>query len=138
MTSEEKISFDYIIKEIEKTNVFKTFAFVELTIILGIASMLVLYFILKHLDELFTNIYNLDTPFNENNLNHIKRIAYLALILLIINFVSDLFSGVFISNGATKVDLISVITVMIVYIISLIFEYACLLQKESKTTIYYE
>lgn len=138
LTNEEKVSLDYVIKEIENTNISNTFAYIEIVIALGIVSMFVLYFILKHVDKLFTNIYEFDTPFNNANLEHIKRIAYLALVLIIVNFVTDMFSQLVVSSSSARINLTSVVSVIIIYVVSIIFEYACNLQKESEATIYTE
>ncbi len=138
LTSEEKVSFDYIIKELENANISKTFAYIEITIALGVVAMFVLYFILKRIDKLFTNIHDFDTPFNDANLEHIRKIAYLSLALIIVRFVSDLFSQLVLDSKTVNVDIVSIVTVMIIYVGSLVFEYACNLQKESKATIYTE
>ena len=136
LTDKEKESFDYIIKELEKTNMSKTFAYAEVAIALGLCSMFVLYSILKRIDKLFTNIYEFDTPFNEANLEHLRKITYLSLVLLIVDFVADIFAQATIGGDNFSVSLVSVATIMVLYVITVIFEYACTLQKESKATIY--
>lgn len=138
LTDDEKLAFDYVLKELENTNMTKTFAFAELTLVFGIATMIVFFFVMQHVDKLFINIHDLDTPFNQDNLNHVKRIAYLSLILLILSVASNFISSLFVKSDALEISFVSITGVIVLYIISYVFEYACILQKDSKATIYDE
>lgn len=138
LTSDEKVEFDHIISELEKTNITKVFTYLEIVLALSIVTLFVYYFMLKHVDKLFTNIHDLDTPFNSDNLEHTKKIAFLSLIVLIVSFVSDLLSSAYLDNSNVSINLTSVVTVLILYAVSYLFEYACILQKDSKATIYSE
>src|SRR5574344_2167078 len=59
-------------KEYNKTIVIIT---IEFALLFLVATMYLLILIFRHLDGLFVNIYEGQTPFNLDNANHIKRIA---------------------------------------------------------------
>jgi hypothetical protein len=136
MTSDEKVSFDMIISKLEDTDMTKSFAFIELALIAGSAIMFIFYFILRYVDMLFVNISEKDTPFTEENSDYINKIAYLSLVTVLISFVTDIVSSLFFKDSMVSFNLSRVIYVLILYIIAYIFEYACILQKESKKNIY--
>lgn len=136
MTSDEKVSFDMIISKLEDTDMTKSFAFIELALIAGSAIMFIFYFILRYVDMLFVNISEKDTPFTEENSDYINKIAYLSLVTVLISFVADIVSSLFFKDSMVSFNLSRVIYVLILYIIAYIFEYACILQKESKKNIY--
>ena len=85
---------------------------------------------------LFVNISEKDTPFTEENSDYINKIAYLSLVTVLISFVADIVSSLFFKDSMVSFNLSRVIYVLILYIIAYIFEYACILQKESKKNIY--
>ena len=136
MTSDEKVSFDMIISKLEDTDMTKSFAFIELALIAETIIMFIFYFILRYVDMLFVNINEKDTPFTEENLDYINKIAYLSLVTVLISFVTDIVSSLFFKDSMVSFNLSRVIYVLILYIIAYIFEYACILQKESKKNIY--
>jgi len=61
--------------------IFMESAFIVLIITLYLGSIL-----LKSLEKLFNNIHNGDTPFTLENVGHIKKMAYLMIILVILPF----------------------------------------------------
>ena len=136
MTSDEKVGFDMIISKLEDTDMTKSFAFIELALIAGSAIMFIFYFILRYVDMLFVNISEKDTPFTEENSDYINKIAYLSLVTVLISFVADIVSSLLFKDSMVSFNLSRVIYVLILYIIAYIFEYACILQKESKKNIY--
>ena len=125
-----------VISELEKTDMTRSFAFIELALIAGVAVMFIYYFILRYVDMLFTNISNNETPFTSENKDYLDKIAYLSLISVIISLVSDIVSSLFFGNSMVHIDLTNVIVVLGLYTIAYIFEYACILQKDSNNKMY--
>lgn len=136
LSNEEKTNFDLIVSELEKADVTRTFALIELALISGVAVIFIIFFILKYIDMLFVNVCNNETPFTDENLDYLNKVAYLSLITVIISFVSDIISSIFFNTSMIHVDLRSIIVVLGVYTITYIFEYACILQKNSKNKMY--
>ena len=136
ISNEEKVGFDYIMSELAKTNVTKIFAFVEISIIFGIAIMVVYYLILDNIYKLFSNIYNDETPFTMNSLNYVNKIAYYGLIYVIVSFVSDILSNILFNVSVTNISLTKIAVVLVLYIVSYVYEYACILQNKSKLKLY--
>ena len=132
----EKINFDIMINELAKTDMTKSFAFFELGLIASVAVMFIMHFIFRYVDELFVNIYNNDTPFTNENTDYLSKISYLTLTVVIISFVSDLISSLFFGNSIVHISLSDVLIVLVLYTVTYIFEYACILQKDSKHKIY--
>lgn len=136
LTDDEVIMYDYVISEIKDVNMTKIFISVEISLLFTVAIMVISYFILDNVYKLFTNIHNEPTPFTEDNLVYINKIAYLSLIALIVSFVADLLTNIFFDISMIGVSLSQVLIVLVLYIVAYLFEYACVLQKESKSKMY--
>ena len=136
LSSDEKADFDIIIGELAKTDMTRSFAFIELALIAGVAVIFITYFILRYVDMLFLNIANNETPFTDENNDCISKIAYLSLISVMISLVSDIISSLFFGNSMVNVEFRKIIAVLVLYTIAYVFEYACILQKDSKNKMY--
>ena len=136
LTSDEKSSFDMIVSRLEKTDMTKVFAFVELALIAGTASLFIFYFILRYVDMLFTNISEKETPFIDENSDYVNKIAYLSLVIVVISLVADIVSSLFFGDSMVNINLSKVFSVLLLYVIAYVFEYACILQKDSKKIVY--
>lgn len=104
-----------------------------------IAFLVVLVILLKHLEELFSNINKGETPFTLDNVKHIKMMTYLMIAAIVL---SGIGSGLFDVVASKDVDfgfsLFSVIEILFLYSMSLIFEYGHEIQLDSKGRIYGE
>ena len=136
LTSEEKVSFDYVLKELENTNIAKAFGFLEFALVCETAVLVILYFVFKYLDKLFVNICNSDTPFTNDNLEYLQKITKLIFITVIISFAGDLLSTMFFSSSMVSFNLSTLVLVLVLYVITYIFEYACMLQNKSKAVMF--
>lgn len=139
ITGDDMTKFDLATGELEKINIPKLFSYVEFALVTSVALMVLTYFILLYLEKLFVNIYNDETPFTLDNINYIKKIAYLLIAIVATSFVCDLIStAIFDYAISAKIDLTSLIYVLIIFSIAYIFEYGYELQKNSKATMYSE
>ena len=136
LTSQEKDVFDIFINELKETDMTRVFAFVEIALISDVAILFIIYFVLRYAGILFVNIGNNATPFTSENAEVVNKIAYLVLVSVIISFVASIVSSLFFGDSMISFSLKNVALVLVLYVIAYIFEYACILQKESKVTMY--
>ena len=93
--------------------------------------------LLRQVEKLFRNIYSKDTPFTLDNVNHIRKIAIMMIISIVIPIVSNTIMSVIISHELNiHISSFNIIEILIVFILSYIFEYGCLLQSKSIEKIY--
>ena len=95
--------------------------------------------ILENVEKLFNNIKNNNTPFIMDNVNYIKRIAYLLIGLIIIEPISSIIIDLLLhGSGEAHIGLISIVEILIIFSMSYIFEYGYEIQKETKFKMYNE
>lgn len=109
----------------------------EFIVICLILTLVVVYLILKNIEELFINIHNQDTPFTLENVKHIKKIALFLIISVFLPTITGLLFQV-----VTKVDmsiefeLMDIVFAIIVFSLSYIFQYGYEIQLDSKGKMY--
>lgn len=102
-----------------------------------IATLCLMLLLFKRLDKLFANINSGDTPFTLENVDHIKKIAYLMIALIIIPSISAvMFELVIQRNLNIDFNTFSVLEILIIFVMSYIFEYGYEIQLDSKGTMY--
>lgn len=93
--------------------------------------------ILKHLDKLFVNINNGDTPFTLENVKHIKRMAYLLIATIILPTAGGfLFEAILNTDLDSGFDLYNIIEILFLFSMAYVFEYGYEIQLDSKGKIY--
>lgn len=131
----EDIYSKKIINEINEDNKSKIFSFFELNLLVTTFTLMLSYFMLTYIEKLFMNIYKEDTPFTEENLSYVREILVLYIVCACIPIVSSLLSEAFFgysnNNSSFPITLIFVLFVGVY-----LFEYACILQKNSKLKMY--
>ena len=111
----------------------------ELGIVFLIASLYLTLLLFKHLDKLFTNINSGDTPFTLENVDHIKKVAYLMIALIIIPSISAVMFELMIKRDLNiDFETFSVLEILIIFVISYIFEYGYEIQLDSNGIMYGE
>ena len=91
----------------------------------------------KKLECLFNNINKGDTPFTLENVEHIKRIAYLMIALIILpNVCGTIFEILLNKDLNISFELFNVVEILIIFVISYIFEYGDEIQLDSKGKMY--
>ena len=109
----------------------------EVALITLVAYLVLSVFMLKRLEKLFNNINNGDTPFTLENVEHIKKIAYLMITLIILPYVGGTIFGILLNrNLDVSFELFSVVEILILFVISYIFEYGYEIQLDSKGKMY--
>lgn len=110
---------------------------VGLLFLMGTVILIIL--ILKHLRNLFNNIYIGDTPFTLENVNHIKKMAYYMIAIIIFNntiiIVFELIMNLDLDLGFEMFDLIEI---LFLFSMSYIFKYGYEIQLDSNGKMYGE
>ncbi len=102
-----------------------------------IATLCLTLLLLKHLDKLFTNINSGDTPFTLENVDHIKKIAYLMIALIVIPSISAVMFELVVQRDLNiDFNTFSVLEILIIFVMSYIFEYGYEIQLDSKGIMY--
>lgn len=105
----------------------------------ALISIIIAILLLRRVEKLFKNINKNDTPFTYDNVEHIRRIAFLMIINIILPAVASAVIEIIL-----KVDLnihfgaYNLIEILALYVLVYIFEYGCKLQQDSKCKIYGE
>ena len=105
----------------------------------ALISIIIAILLLRRVEKLFKNINKNDTPFTYDNVEHIRRIAFLMIISIILPAVASAVIEIIL-----KVDLnihfgaYNLIEILSLYVLVYVFEYGCKLQKDSKCKIYGE
>ena len=111
----------------------------ETALAFALISIVLAILLLRRVEKLFKNINKNDTPFTYDNVEHIRRIAFLMIISIILPAVATA-----VIELILKVDLnihfgtYNLIEILSLYVLVYIFEYGCKLQKDSKSKIYGE
>ena len=109
----------------------------EVALAFTLISIIIMITLLRQVEKLFKNIYSKDTPFILDNVNHIRKIAIMMIISIVIPIVSNTIMSVIISHELNiHISSFNIIEILIVFILSYIFEYGCLLQTKSIEKIY--
>ncbi len=103
-----------------------------------LTAYLILYWIiLKHLEHLFVNINNGDTPFTLENVKHIKKMAYLMIAAIILPIAAEvIFESVLKTDLDVGFELYNAVEILFLFSMAYIFEYGYEIQLDSKGKIY--
>lgn len=136
---EEVYILNQIVDCLESKSMYVCIGFIEFAFLILIIFLILMIRILKHLENLFVNIHNGDTPFTKENIEHIKKMAYLMIAAIILpnicGAVAELIIGEDLNIGF---ELMDVIYVLFLFSMAYIFEYGYELQLDSKGKMYGE
>lgn len=111
----------------------------EITLVFELALIVLTILMLRHVEKLFKNIYKESTPFTMDNINHIKKIAIIAIISIILPIILDIIINVVLKgNFNIKITSTSIFEILCLFVLTYIFEYGYKLQQNSKLTMYDE
>lgn len=93
----------------------------------------------KHLEEVFNNIYNGDTPFTLENVKHIKKMSYFMVACIILSEIGKSVLNLSIVKELDfDIEIFDIVTILFLFAMSYIFEYDYEIQLDSKGRIYGE
>lgn len=101
-----------------------------------IASLFLLSQTMKHLGDLFKNIYDGDTPFTLDNVHHIKSMSYLMIAITLLTSLGNAIASGLLKHEANLNIGFGLINILFLYSIAYIFEYGYQIQLDSKGRIY--
>lgn len=111
-------------------------AYIIVSAVFLIASLVLLCITLKHLEKLFRNIHDGNTPFTLENVYHIKRMSYFMIAVTIVSAIGEAISGLLVERGVDINIGFSIIYILFIYSIAYIFEYGYNIQQETNGRIY--
>ena len=136
---DEATSIDDVIYVLNNNSKTEVIIFIELAFVFLIIDLKLMIIILENVEKLFNNIKNNNTPFIMDNVNYIKRIAYLLIGLIIIEPIPNIIINLLLyGSGEAHIGLISIVEILIIFSMSYIFEYGYEIQKETKFKMYNE
>jgi len=129
-----------VIKVFENNSNIKIIGYIELGLFFVLLDIIIMIFILKYVEKLFNNIKNNNTPFTLDNVNFIKRISYLMIVLIILSPISEfIINSLFeIFDENSPFELMNILEILIIFSMSYIFEYGYEMQKDSQARMYNE
>jgi len=111
--------------------------YMEVCLASVIATMIIAVFFLRHLQKLAKNINQGDTPFTLENVEHIKKMAYFMIALIIVPAISSgLVEGLFHSEVNVEISAFNVMEILFMFVLAYIFEYGYEIQLDSKGKMY--
>lgn len=115
------------------------FIYVEAGAIAVVIVMYLAYKMLKHLESLFKNIHEGDTPFTLENVNHIKYMAYLMIAMIILPDIGAIIFGAILKMDLdVGFELFNLIEILFLFSLAYIFQYGYEIQLDSKGKMYGE
>lgn len=134
---EDEVAFTTIKNFLDKNSMEKIIFSVEMCLVASIIYMVIVYIILNNVDKLFKNIREKDTPFIEDNVKHLRKMAgYMISALIISIVISTIINIMYNSDIALFDSSYSIITILVLFGLSHVFDYGMSLQKDSKKKIY--
>ena len=128
-----------IINVLENNSKAKIIGICEASGIFLIASLVLVSILLNHLEKLSHNINNGDTPFTLDNVNHIKKMAYFMIALIVISPISSTLIEILTKTSVDlSVNMFSIVEILFVLTMAYMFEYGYEIQLDSKGKIYGE
>ena len=109
----------------------------ELSFAVLIGFVIVVIQLLKHLEKLFVNINEGETPFTLENVSHIKKMSYFMIAAIIISSIGGTLLSI-VTSSEVNIDfnLFNVGEIIFLYAMAYIFEYGYKIQMDSKGVMY--
>ena len=124
-------------KSYSKYNKYVLIGLLELGFTTLIITIILVIKVLNHLDKLFSNIYQEETPFTLENVSHIKKMSYYMIASIIVSMIgSTIFNISMAMEDVLEFDMFNVVEIIFLFALAYIFEYGYEIQLDSKGKIY--
>lgn len=134
---EDKIVIKQVIDILQRHSIIKLVLFIEVAFTVLIATLILFFIILNHLEKLFVNIHNGETPFTMENVSHIKKMAIFMIIATllpnVVGIISEIVTGEDLGIG---IELLDFVYILFLFTMAYIFEYGYEIQLDSKGKLY--
>ena len=139
LTDKDNIAFNSLINRLENYNSGRIVLYLEFSFLVGIGILVLMYIIMTNGIKFFDNIHDKDTQFIEENITYLKNISRLSAIAFIVSIVCDILSiMIFTEELHININIPTLSFILFICFITYIFEYALVIQKNSKVRIYSE
>ena len=136
-TDQQSIEIIRDVINTNKNNKALLIGYCEFGLITLIVCFVLFIFMFRRLDKLFNNINKGDTPFTLENVEHIKKMAYLMIALIIIpNVCGGIFELIIGRDIGVSFELFNIVEILILFVVAYIFEYGYEIQLDSKGKMY--
>lgn len=130
-------NIDKIVNYLNSNSITKSVTGAELLLFFAGVIITINIYLLKNTEDLFKNIYSNETPFTEENCNHIHKICRIMIAILVASIVFNIVLSLCIDNKFSVLFTpYGIVSIIVIYILYYIFTYATNMQKETKTVIY--
>lgn len=110
---------------------------IEVMFLTVLVIVILFYLTLRHLEGLFTNIYDGNTPFTLENIDHIKYMAYFMIAVIILpNILGPLTEIIFKLDLDIGFELFDLIQILFLFSMAYIFQYGYEIQLDSQGIMY--
>ena len=115
----------------------KLVGYIEVLCLVGLITLALTFMVFRHLHKLFKNIHDGDTPFTLENVDHIKRIAYFLIAIIVIPaIIAGISEIIFEKDLNMQIETVGLIQILFLFSMAYIFEYGYQIQLDSKGKMY--
>ena len=138
ITLEGDLTYEEVLDILNNHSKAELLIYVEAALVFVIINLIIMIMMFSNVEKLFDNIKNNETPFTLDNVKFIKKVAYLMISLILINPIGGALFGLIlgVSENVIGIELINILEILIIFIMSYIFEYGYEIQKDSNGTMY--
>lgn len=134
---DEKELISTVTKMFNNDSKTKIITYVEVSLVAVIINIILEIIILSYIIKLFRSFGNDETPFKEENTLYIRKVANFMIAIIIVNVIGSIMCNILTGHDIkTSFDTASIFEILIIFVLSYIFEYGCELQKSSKKKLY--
>lgn len=134
---EDKLVIKQVIDTLQNHSILKLVLFIEVVFTVLITTLILFFIILNHLEKLFVNIHNGETPFTMENVSHIKKMAIFMIIATllpnVVGIISEIVTGEDLGIGF---ELLDFVYILFLFTMAYIFEYGYEIQLDSNGKLY--
>ncbi len=133
----ENTEKEVILNLLDKYDAKIVTAVAETALMAAIILMILSFIILGFVVTLMKNINEKDTPFTEENTSLIRKMGFYMIAMFVASMIcSGIISFVAIGNIDLSFDFVDLGEILLVFVMSYVFEYGCKLQEKTEDKIY--
>ena len=124
---------NHIINVLNNNSKTLIIGYIEVAFLTLLITVYLISLILKHLNNLFKNLYLGETPFTLENVNHIKKMAWLMIVAIILPTIGGMnFNNLLTAETNIDFELFDIVEILFLFSLSYVFEYGRLIEIENK------
>ena len=124
---------NHIINVLNNNSKTLIIGYIEVAFLTLLITVYLISLILKHLNNLFKNLYLGETPFTLENVNHIKKMAWLMIVAIILPTIGGMiFNNLLTAETNIDFELFDIVEILFLFSLSYVLEYGRLIEIENK------